>query len=61
MCINIKQYFEMLADPIFTEMNAFVIPGGKVFVFTGILPIAKTDDGLATVHFWSKSSLVDSY
>lgn len=51
----------MLADPIFTEMNAFVIPGGKVFVFTGILPIAKTDDGLATVHFWSKSSLVDSY
>lgn len=32
-------------------MNAFVIPGGKVFVFTGILPIAKTDDGLATVYF----------
>ncbi|KAF7898287.1 hypothetical protein EAF00_004733 [Botryotinia globosa] len=31
------------------EMNAFVIPGGKVFVFTGILPIAKTDDGLATI------------
>ncbi|KAA8569530.1 hypothetical protein EYC84_001151 [Monilinia fructicola] len=30
-------------------MNAFVIPGGKVFVFTGILPIAKTDDGLATI------------
>ncbi|APA11626.1 hypothetical protein sscle_08g063960 [Sclerotinia sclerotiorum 1980 UF-70] len=31
------------------EMNAFVIPGGKVFVFTGILPIASTDDGLATI------------
>ncbi|QSZ36705.1 hypothetical protein DSL72_006588 [Monilinia vaccinii-corymbosi] len=31
------------------EMNAFVIPGGKVFVFTGILPIARTDDGLATI------------
>ena len=31
------------------EVNAFVIPGGKVFVFSGILPIAKDEDGLATV------------
>jgi metalloendopeptidase OMA1, mitochondrial len=31
------------------EKNAFVIPGGKVFVFTGILPIAKDEDGLATI------------
>ncbi|KAG9229963.1 peptidase family M48-domain-containing protein [Amylocarpus encephaloides] len=31
------------------EMNAFVIPGGKVFVFSGILPIAKTDDGLGAI------------
>ena len=31
------------------EMNAFVIPGGKVFVFSGILPVAKTDDGLAAI------------
>ncbi|TAQ89212.1 hypothetical protein B7494_g2502 [Chlorociboria aeruginascens] len=31
------------------EKNAFVIPGGKVFVYTGILPIAKNDDGLATI------------
>ncbi|KAF9363191.1 hypothetical protein BGX34_004655 [Mortierella sp. NVP85] len=31
------------------EKNAFVLPGGKVFVFTGILPIAKNEDGLATV------------
>lgn len=31
------------------ERNAFVIPGGKVFVYTGILPITKTDDGLAAV------------
>lgn len=30
-------------------MNAFVIPGGKVFVFTGILPICKNDDGLAAI------------
>ena len=30
-------------------MNAFVIPGGKVFVYSGILPIAQTDDGLAAI------------
>ncbi|KAJ6171452.1 hypothetical protein N7470_000519 [Penicillium chermesinum] len=29
--------------------NAFVIPGGKVFVYTGILPICKTEDGIAAV------------
>ncbi|CCX16186.1 peptidase family M48-domain-containing protein [Pyronema domesticum] len=29
--------------------NAFVIPGGKVFVFSGILPICGNDDGLAAV------------
>jgi predicted Zn-dependent protease len=31
------------------ECNAFVIPGGKVFVYSGILPIAKNDDGLAAI------------
>lgn len=31
------------------EKNAFVIPGGKVFVFRGILDIAQTDNGLAAV------------
>ncbi|OMP85809.1 Mitochondrial metalloendopeptidase OMA1, partial [Diplodia seriata] len=31
------------------EMNAFVIPGGKVFVFSGILPICRNEDGLAAV------------
>ncbi|EGX51875.1 hypothetical protein AOL_s00043g609 [Orbilia oligospora ATCC 24927] len=31
------------------EANAFVIPGGKVFVFTGILPVCGGDDGLAAV------------
>ncbi|KAJ9098877.1 hypothetical protein QFC19_006215 [Naganishia cerealis] len=29
--------------------NAFVLPGGKIFVFTGILPVCKNDDGLASV------------
>ncbi|KAF3924889.1 hypothetical protein ABW21_db0206448 [Orbilia brochopaga] len=31
------------------ETNAFVIPGGKVFVFTGILPVCGSEDGLAAV------------
>ena len=29
--------------------NAFVLPGGKVFVFSGLLGLARGDDGLATV------------
>ncbi|KAJ5272788.1 hypothetical protein N7478_007913 [Penicillium angulare] len=29
--------------------NAFVLPGGKVFVYTGILPICGDEDGLAAV------------
>lgn len=31
------------------EVNAFCLPGGKVGVFTGILPITKDEAGLATV------------
>ncbi len=31
------------------EANAFCLPGGKVGVYTGILPIAQNDAGLATV------------
>ncbi len=31
------------------EANAFCLPGGKVGVYSGILPIAKDDAGLATV------------
>ena len=31
------------------EANAFCLPGGKVGVYTGILPITKDEDGLATV------------
>ncbi|PYH96758.1 putative mitochondrial inner membrane metallopeptidase Oma1 [Aspergillus ellipticus CBS 707.79] len=37
----------VIDDP--REKNAFVLPGGKVFVYTGILPICKDDDGLAAV------------
>ncbi|KAI9879935.1 MAG: hypothetical protein M1830_006417 [Pleopsidium flavum] len=32
-----------------SQMNAFVIPGGKVFVFSGILPLCDGEDGLAAV------------
>lgn len=31
------------------QANAFCLPGGKIVVYTGILPIAKTADGLAAV------------
>ena len=31
------------------RLNSFVIPGGKIFVFTGILPICQSEAGLATV------------
>jgi metalloendopeptidase OMA1, mitochondrial len=31
------------------QINAFCLPGGKVVVYTGILPVCATDAGLATV------------
>ncbi|KIX05869.1 uncharacterized protein Z518_03842 [Rhinocladiella mackenziei CBS 650.93] len=34
-------------DP--STMNAFVMPGGKVFVFTGILKVCQNEAGLASV------------
>lgn len=36
----------VIDDPM---KNAFVIPGGKVFVFKGILDVCQGDDGLAAV------------
>ncbi len=37
----------LIEDP--HQANAFVLPGGKVIVFSGILPICKNNDGLAAV------------
>jgi predicted Zn-dependent protease len=31
------------------QVNAFCLPGGKVAVFTGLIPVAQNDDQLATV------------
>ncbi len=31
------------------QVNAFAFPGGKIGVYTGMIPVAKTDAGLATV------------
>ena len=31
------------------QANAFCLPGGKIVVYTGIIPYAKTEDGLAAV------------
>jgi metalloendopeptidase OMA1, mitochondrial len=31
------------------QVNAFCVPGGKVAVYTGILPVAKNPDGLAVI------------
>ncbi|KAI8638329.1 peptidase family M48-domain-containing protein [Parasitella parasitica] len=43
---NMKWEFYVVDSP---ERNAFVLPGGKVFVFTGILPIVENEDGMAAV------------
>lgn len=37
----------VIHDP--RQKNAFVLPGGHIFVFTGILPVCQSDAGLATV------------
>lgn len=42
-----KWEVKVIDDP--GQKNAFVLPGGKVFVFSGILDICQGDDGLAAV------------
>ncbi len=36
----------LVRDP---QVNAFCLPGGKIVVYTGILPVAQSEAGLATV------------
>ncbi|KAI9269819.1 peptidase M48 [Sporodiniella umbellata] len=43
---DMKWEFYVIDSP---ERNAFVLPGGKVFVFTGILPVVQNEDGMAAV------------
>lgn len=38
--------FNLIESP---EVNAWCMPGGKVVVYTGILPITQSEDGLAVV------------
>ena len=38
---------KVIDDP--EQQNAFVLPGGKVFVYSGIFPVCAGDDGLAAV------------
>ena len=38
---------KVINDP--NQQNAFVLPGGQVFVYSGILPICAGEDGLAAV------------
>jgi predicted Zn-dependent protease len=41
-----KWDFNLIQDP---NVNAFAMPGGKVVVYTGILPVTQNETGLATV------------
>ncbi len=43
---NYKWEFNLLQD---NQVNAWCMPGGKVAVYTGILPVTKDDTGLAVV------------
>lgn len=45
---GIKWEIHVVNDPT-ASPNAFVLPGGKVFIFSSILPICANDDGIATV------------
>jgi metalloendopeptidase OMA1, mitochondrial len=50
--INLRQgdQFEWVVNVLDKDqVNAFCLPGGKMVVFKGILPVATTDDQLATV------------
>lgn len=43
---NFKWEFKLVENPV---VNAFCMPGGKIVVYTGILPFTKDETGLAVV------------
>ena len=43
---NYSWEFNLIDDP---QVNAFCMPGGKIVVYTGILPLTKDETGLAVV------------
>ncbi|TPX63616.1 hypothetical protein SpCBS45565_g06486 [Spizellomyces sp. 'palustris'] len=43
---NLHWEVYVIEDP---QKNAFVLPGGKIFVFTGLIPIVQDEDGMAAV------------
>jgi metalloendopeptidase OMA1, mitochondrial len=43
---NFDWEVSVVDDP---QVNAFCLPGGKIVVYTGILPVTQSDAGLATV------------
>ena len=44
---DFKWEFNLLEDE--EKVNAFCMPGGKIVIYTGILPVTVTQEGLATV------------
>jgi predicted Zn-dependent protease len=44
--VDFQWDFKVIQD---SQLNAFCLPGGKVVVYTGILPVCQVDAGLATV------------
>ena len=46
MASQMKWEFNVVEDK---AVNAFCMPGGKIVIYTGILPLCATDDELATV------------
>lgn len=43
---NLRWRYTVFEDK---QVNAFALPGGKIGVYTGMMPVAKTEAGLATV------------
>ncbi|KND01294.1 uncharacterized protein SPPG_03104 [Spizellomyces punctatus DAOM BR117] len=43
---NLHWEVYVIEDP---QKNAFVLPGGKIFVFTGLIPIVEDENGMAAV------------